>query len=95
LVVLISKKENPIKVSDYRPISLSHSFAKIITKLLANRLAPELEHLISVNQTAFIKKSCIHDNFVYVQQVIKDLHRRKIPSLFIKLDISKVFDTVN
>jgi hypothetical protein len=37
---------------------------------------------------------CIHDNFVYVQQVIKDLHKRKIPALFIKLDISKIFDVV-
>jgi hypothetical protein len=38
---------------------------------------------------------CIHDNFVYVQQVIKDLHKKKIPALFIKLDISKVFDIVS
>jgi hypothetical protein len=78
-----------MKISDYRPISLFHSFVKIISKLLANRVAPELDHLISLNQTAFIKKRCIHDNFVYVQQVIKELHKRKIPSLFIKLDISK------
>jgi hypothetical protein len=27
--------------------------------------------------------------------MIKDLHKRKIPTLFIKLDISKAFDTVN
>jgi hypothetical protein len=32
---------------------------------------------------------------VYVQQVIKDLHKMKISSLFIKLDISKAFDIVN
>lgn len=95
LVVLIPKKENPTSVSDYRPISLIHSFAKIISKLLVNRLSLELEHLISINQTAFIKKRCIHDNFVYVQQVIKDLHKSKTPSLFIKLDISKAFDTVS
>jgi hypothetical protein len=31
---------------------------------------------------------------VYDQQVIKDLHKKKIPVLFIKLDISKVFDMV-
>jgi hypothetical protein len=55
-VVLIPKKDNPRVVSDYRPISLTHSFAKIISKLLANRLAPELEKLISINQTTFIKK---------------------------------------
>jgi hypothetical protein len=32
---------------------------------------------------------------MYVQEVIKDLHKRKFPSLFIKLDIDKAFDTMN
>jgi hypothetical protein len=68
---------------------------KLSPKLLANRLAPVLDSLISKNQTAFIKKRSIHDNFMYAQGVIKDLHKRKVPSLFIKLDISKAFDTVN
>lgn len=38
---------------------------------------------------------CIHDNFMLVQQTIKVLHRRKVASLFLKLDISKAFDSVN
>jgi hypothetical protein len=63
--------------------------------MLANRLGLELNKLISINQIAFIRKRCIYDNFMYVQQVVKDLHKRKIPSLFIKLDISKAFDIVN
>jgi hypothetical protein len=88
-VVLIPKKQEAIRVNDFRPISLIHSFAKILSKFLANRLGPELDHLISINQIAFIKKRCIQDNFVFVQQVIKDLHKKKIPALFIKLDISK------
>jgi hypothetical protein len=54
--VLIPKKDDPKLVSNYRLISLSHNFAKVVSKLLANRLALELEDLISVNQTAFIKK---------------------------------------
>jgi hypothetical protein len=81
-VVLIPKVSDPQKVSDYRPIILSHSFAKIVSKILTNRLGPELNHLISVNQTAFIKSRCIHDNFLYVQQVVQDLHKKKILSFF-------------
>jgi hypothetical protein len=95
LVVLIPKKEDPKYVSDFRAISLTHSFAKVITKLLANRLAPQLDEHIPINQIVFIKNRCIHDNFIYVQEVIKDLHNKKVPSLFIKVDISKAFDTIN
>jgi hypothetical protein len=51
--------------------------------------------MTSNNQTAFIKTRCIHDNFFFVRQVVKDKHRRKFPSLFIELDISKAFDTLN
>jgi late competence protein required for DNA uptake (superfamily II DNA/RNA helicase) len=40
------------------------------------------------------QKRCIHDNFIYTQNVIKALHKAKRPSLFIKLDISKAFDSV-
>jgi retron-type reverse transcriptase len=88
-------KNYPQKITDFRPISLAHSFSRIISKILANRLGPELENLISTSQMAFIKKYCIHDSFMYVQEVIRELHKKKILTLFIKLDISKAFDTVN
>lgn len=54
-VVLIPKKDNPCSVSDYTPISWVHSFAKLVSKNLANRLAPVLPTLISLNQSAVIK----------------------------------------
>jgi hypothetical protein len=73
-VVLIPKKENHQRVIDYRHISLTYSFANIVSKLLATRLGPHLDLLISVNQTTFIRRS-FHDNFMYVQEVIKDLHK--------------------
>jgi hypothetical protein len=94
-VVLIPKKSNPQLVSDYMPISLTHNFVKIISKLLANRLGPQLHKIISLNQTTFIKERSIDGNFIYMQQMIKELHKKKTPTIFIKLDISKAFDSVN
>ena len=94
-IVLIPKKLDAKSVGDYRPISLIHSIAKIFSKLLANRLAPFLNTLISKSQTAFIRKRCIQDNFLYVQSVVRRLHKQKKPALFLKLDIQKAFDTVN
>lgn len=66
-MVLIPKKEEALQVVDYRPISLIHSFAKLVTKILANRLAGRLSSIVAVNQSAFIKGRRMHDNFMLVQ----------------------------
>ena len=55
-IVLLPQKEDALRITDYRPISLIHSFVKIFSKLLANRLAPLLNWLVSSCQSAFIKK---------------------------------------
>lgn len=77
-----------------RPISLIHGIAKIISKLLALRLAPHMNTLISTSQSAFIKGRSIHDNFLYVHNLVRKLHANKTPAFFIKLDITKAFDSV-
>ena len=48
-LTLIPKKLEALEAKDYRPISLVHSFAKLVTKLLANRLAPLLNTLVATN----------------------------------------------
>jgi hypothetical protein len=54
-VTLLPKKEEPTSASDYRTINLMHSLAKLLSKILANRLAPHLSALVSPCQSAFIK----------------------------------------
>ena len=93
-IVLLPKKEDPTTISDYRPISLMHSVAKILGKVLANRLAPHLNDIVSRSQCAFIKGRSIHDNFQYIHGAINHFHRSKTPMLFMKLDIAKAFDNV-
>jgi hypothetical protein len=94
-IILIPKGENADRIDMFRPISLINSFMKIITKIMANRLAPRMNEIISNSQNAFIQKRSIHDNFLYVQRVIMKLHKKGHPALFVKLDISKAFDTPN
>jgi hypothetical protein len=53
-LTLIPKKEEALPPADFCPISLVHSFTKLITKVLANRLAKKLNTMILTNQSAFI-----------------------------------------
>ena len=94
-ITLLPKKEGAEQPKDFRPISLVHSFAKLVTKLLANRLAPRLQQIVSPYQSAFIKGRFIQDNFMLVQQTARFLHQQKQPRILLKLDISKAFDSVS
>jgi hypothetical protein len=95
LITLIPKRECAVDLKDFRPISLVHSFAKLIAKIMALRLAPRMADLVGRNQSAFIRGRCIQDNFVLVQQSIRLLHQRKVPSLLLKLDVARTFDSVS
>lgn len=46
-ITLIPKMEVDVLVKDFRPISLVHSFTKLVTKLLANWLATKLDSMVS------------------------------------------------
>lgn len=46
-LVLIPKSDNPRSCVDYRPISLCNFSNKVISKVLAKRLAPYLDRIIS------------------------------------------------
>jgi hypothetical protein len=48
-ITLIPRVDNPIKVSDYMPISLLNSSIKLITKLLAKRIQVIILNLIHQN----------------------------------------------
>ena len=93
-MILLRKKENPEAIADYRPISLVHSFAKLVTKCLARRLSTVLPQLVQPNQSAFIQGRCIHDNFRSVSLACKSIYAKRSPCILLKIDIAKAFDTV-
>jgi hypothetical protein len=94
LLVLLLKSTEATSVKDFRPISLIHVIGKLVSKVLANRLAPRLPELVQVNQSTFIKGRTIHDNFLMVQRSAKLLHARKKPSFLFKIDIACAFNSV-
>jgi hypothetical protein len=95
LVSLLPKHADAVEIKDFRPISLIHSVAKLVAKVLSARLAPRMSELVGPQQSVFIRGRCLHDNFQLVQCTARKLHARKTDAILLKLDITKAFDTVD
>jgi hypothetical protein len=93
-IALLPKKDGVEDIADFRPISLIHAISKIISKMLALRLGPLMDDLVSNVQNVFIKKRSIHDNFLYVKNLATRFHKSKTPALLFQLDIRKAFDSI-
>ncbi|XP_027181955.1 uncharacterized protein LOC113780346 [Coffea eugenioides] len=79
--------------SQYRPISLCTFVNKIISKLLARRLARVLLLLISDNQSSIVQGCQILDNFLLAQELVSGIRRsNRGGNVVLKLDMAKTYD---
>jgi hypothetical protein len=61
----LRKKRNFISQFSVLPL-FEGSFAKLVTRMLANGLGPHLQELVETNQSAFVRGRSIHDNLMSV-----------------------------
>ena len=73
--------KNPIKLANWRPISLVNCDAKIYSKILANRIEGVIKELIHEDQTGFIKGRSIHENITDLLSIIDYVNRNDLPIL--------------
>ena len=94
-MVLLPKKPGAVAVDCFRPICLQNCSVKIAVKILTTRLQREIAELVALEQTGFVKGRSIAENFVHAAELVQVCHKRKAPTLVLKLDFAKAFDTVN
>nr|GEV83119.1 RNA-directed DNA polymerase, eukaryota, reverse transcriptase zinc-binding domain protein [Tanacetum cinerariifolium] len=81
-------------VNDYRPISLIESVYKVVTKILANRLAVVIADIVSDTQSVFIAERQILDGPFILNEVLHWCKRKNKKAMFFKVDFAKAYDSV-
>ncbi|GJW51804.1 RNA-directed DNA polymerase, eukaryota [Tanacetum coccineum] len=93
-VALILKVADAKSVNDFRPISLIGSVYKVVTKVLANRLALVIADLVSDTQSAFVANRQILDGPFILNEILHWCKRKKKQAMFFKVDFAKAYDSV-
>ena len=68
---------------------------KIVSKVLANRLALVLPHIIDERQTAFLKGRHILHGVMIANEVIAEAKFKNNPCMVFKVDFEKAYDSVS
>lgn len=94
-IFLIPKVNNLDRVEDYMPIVVSNFLFKIITMVLADRLGPIASHIVSPQQSVFIKGRSIVDGIIITSECLNVLGFKSYGgNMACKFDIVKAFDTL-
>ena len=95
-ITLLPKDSGPpSEMKNYRPISLLNVEYKIITKALANKVAPFLGTIVNPDQAAAIKDRNIQNHIHFIRDIITLAHDRQDSNLMLSIDQEKAFDRVS
>ena len=68
---------------------------KLFTKAMTNRLQPLVPALVDADQSSFLRRRCIAENFVCTAELLDCCHKRKKLTIILKLDFHNTFDSMN
>ncbi|GAU27921.1 hypothetical protein TSUD_160160 [Trifolium subterraneum] len=96
IIALLPKTPDASSIDHYRPIAMANFKFKVISKIIADRLASILPSIDSEEQKGFIHDRNIKDCLCIASEAANLLHNKSYGgNLALKIDITKAFDTLD
>jgi len=94
MMFLLYKKREKTKIENYRPITLTNTDYKILTKTIATKLGKLAHKIIHPNQAGFIPKRGLYDHRRMTEAMINYCETYKEDSYIMALDQEKAYDKI-
>ena len=82
-------------IKNWRPISLLCVVYKLASSVIAARLKPHLEHIISSSQSGFLKGRHMGECTRIIYDIMYHTEKKHIPGLLMLIDFEKAFDSLS
>lgn len=93
-ISLLYKKNDPLTLDNYRPITLLNYDLKLMAYALAQRLKNVLPKIIHSDQKGYVKNRYIGFNVRQIQDVIDYCEKFNVDGAILFLDFTKAFDSL-
>ena len=75
--MLAAMSKDADRVEDFRPIACCNVIYKVISKIIASRLAPVINRIVNPAQAAFVQNRSMVDNVFLLQELLRQCGRKR------------------
>src|SRR3989337_3841463 len=94
MITLLPKKEEAVRIEQFRPICLLNVSFIFFTKVGMNRLTRIAHSVVRPTQTAFMPGRHILEGVVVLHETLHGIHSKKVDGVIFKVDFEKACDKV-
>ena len=80
---------------NYRGIMLNSLVAKVVNKMMLNRIQPVLDPYLRPNQNGFRPGRTTAAQILALRRIIEGVKARNLPAIITFIDFSKAFDSIH
>ena len=93
-ILPIPKSGDLSVTSNYRGIALTSLVAKVINKMILNRIRPVIDPELRGNQSGFRPGRSTTTQILALRKIIEGVKRKNLPAIMTFIDFSKAFDSI-
>ena len=81
--------------SNYRGIAITSLVAKVINRMILNRIRPAIDPFLRGNQSGFRPGRSTTTQILALRRIIEGVRRKNLPAVMVFVDFCKAFDSIS